>query len=157
LDFCFIWATRDDASEDISVLPLGKDELRIMMTKDHRLARKQNIRASDLRNEVIYLTLRQTRTNFYDGLSTACHAEGFAPDIRTDVIQVPFIMNIVSATQAISFIPDFFSRIRPYGTLFKTCHFLPKAQRIMPLALAFRSRDLSPLVKNFVTTCRSFC
>ncbi len=155
LDFCFIWATHDDASSDITVLPLSNDELKLIMSREHRLAHRRMINARDLKNETIYLTLRQTRTPFYDALITACRKEDFEPDIRTDVIQIAFNMNIAAATQGISFIPEFYNRIRPSGTVLHSCNFIPRAHRIMPLSLTYRSNDTSPLVQNFIKTAKS--
>src|SRR5262249_8607098 len=97
------------------------------------------------------LTRRQTRMDFYDMLIDACLKAGFAPDIRTDLIQLPFIMNVAATGQGIALIPEFFSRIRPEGTVFRPCNFLPSTA-MMPLALAYRARDASPLVQNFVST-----
>ncbi len=154
LDLCFVWPTRDDASPDIALQPLGNDELQLVAAREHPLARKPRFTAKDLRDQVIFLTLRQTRTDFYDALLAACRKEGFEPEIRTDIIQLPFIMNVVAAGQGVTFIPEFFSRIRPVGTVFRPCHFLPAAARVMPLSLAWRAHDPSPLVKNFVTAAK---
>lgn len=154
LDVCFIWSTRDDASAHIDITPLGKDELRLVMSSEHGFARKKRIVPADLRNQIIHITRRQTRTAFYDALIAACRKEGFEPDIRTDVIQVPFIMNIVAASQALSFIPDFFERIRPQHIQFRDCLFIPAAARHMPLSLAYRTHEESQLIKNFISVAR---
>jgi DNA-binding transcriptional LysR family regulator len=100
------------------------------------------------------MTLRQTRTDFYDALIAACRKYGFEPTIRTDVIQVPFIMNIVSATQSLSFIPEFFERIKPDGVIFRPCDFIPHAKLIRPLSLAYRRNDTSPLMHNFIAIAK---
>jgi DNA-binding transcriptional LysR family regulator len=83
LDCCFIWATRDDTSKELSVLPLGKDELKLAIAREHSLSKKRKITAADLKGQTIYLTLRQTRTAFYDALLAACRRSGFDPDVRT--------------------------------------------------------------------------
>ena len=150
LDFCFVWPTRDDASPDITLLPLGKEEVQLVAARENILARKPRITARDLKDQTIFLTLRQTRIAFYDALVAACRREGFDPEIRTDLIQLPFIMNIAATGQGITFIPSFFSRIRPIGTVFRDCSFLPAATRQMPLSLAYRANDPSPLVNMFV-------
>lgn len=156
LDLCFIWSTRDDASSDIAINPITKDELKIVMSCEHPLARKRILTPLDLKDQTIYLTLRQTRMPFFDVLTSACRKHGFTPTIRTDVIQVPFIMNIVAASEAIAFIPEFFQRIQPEGVLFHKCGFIPEANRQMPLSLAYRSHETSPLVMNFANTIKAF-
>jgi DNA-binding transcriptional LysR family regulator len=154
LDICFIWPTRDDAAPDITLYPLGKDPLCLVTAQENPLARIRNLKASDLRGQILFLTQRQTRMDFYDSLMANCRRAGFAPDIRTDIIQLPFIMNIVAARQGIAFIPKFFDRIRPQGTVFRPCGFLPQLARVMPLSLACRSHDSSPLVQNFLTAVK---
>lgn len=155
LDLCFIWPTRDDASPDIGIHPLGKDKLQLVSAREHPLARKAHLAPQDLYGQTIFLTLRQTRMDFYDALMTACRKAGFEPEIRTDLIQLPFIMNVAAARQGIAFIPDFFHRIRPEGTVFRDCSFLPSSACLMPLSLAFRAHDPSPLVQNFMEAAKT--
>lgn len=154
LDLCFIWPTRDDASPDISSHPLHRDALQMVVGREHPLGKKTKISAIDLRGHTLFLTLRQTRMPLYDGLMGACRKAGFAPDIRTDLIQLPFIMNVAAAGQGVAFVPQFFNRIRPEGSVFRTLHFLPEAARQMPLSLACRKHDASPLVQNFLAVVR---
>ena len=154
LDVCFIWPTRDDTSPEIAVAPISRDQLHLAMSRDHPLARKHNLSVKDLNGFPIILTQRQTRTNFYDALLGACRKAGFAPDIRTNIVQMPFILNVAVTGQGIAFLPQFLARIRPQGVIFAPCRFLPPAVCVMPLSLAWRMRDTSPLVKNFVTAVR---
>jgi len=154
LDLCFIWPTRDDASPDLTIIPISRDELQLLTPDDRPLARKKKFNVSDLRYHSIFLTMRQTRMDFYDALVKACRKEGFTPLIRTDVIQLPFIMTIVAAGQGIAFIPEFFANIKPVGTVFRKCDSLPKAARLFPLSLIYRTHDPSPLVKNFAAVAR---
>lgn len=154
LDVCFVWPTRDDASPEIVLHQLSRDELQLVAAQEHPIARKPRLSALDLRDQTIFLTLRQTRIPFYDALIAACQKAGFTPTLRTDLIQLPFIMNVAAARQGIAFIPDFFSRIRPEGTVFRTCHFLPAASCLMPLTIACRKHDTSPLVQNFIASAQ---
>lgn len=154
LDLCFIWPTRDDASPDITLLPLSRDELQLIAPRDHPLARKRRVTARDLHDMTVFLTLRQTRMDFYDALMDACRKAGAEPTIRTDIIQLPFIMNVVATGQGIAFIPEFFSRIKPVGTVFRRCDFLPKPARLFPLSLIYRTHDTSPLVQNFAAVAQ---
>jgi DNA-binding transcriptional LysR family regulator len=145
LDLCFIWPTRDDASPDTAIHELSRE---------HPIARKKKLNAADLRDQTIFLPRRQTRTAFYDALLASCRKAGFHPDIRTDLNQLPFIMNIAAVRQGIAFIPEFFRRIRPEGAVFRDCSFLPPSVCRLPLALASRRHDASPLVKNFIEVAK---
>jgi len=156
LDLCFIWPTREDASPELTLLPLSQDELRLVVAKDHPLGVRPKLMAKDFDKVTVFLTLRQTRMNLYDTLMEACRKVRATPIIRTDIIQMPFIMNVVAAGQGVGFIPEFFNRIRPAGTLFRKCGFLPYAAKLFPLSLIYRTHDKSPLVKNFVSTAREF-
>ena len=150
LDLCFIWPTRDDSSPEISIRPITRDPLRIAMNRNHPLARKSALTASDLKGFPIYLTLRRTRTEFYEALLKACRHAGFEPDVRTDIIQLPLILNVATAGHGVAFLPEFLARIRPQGILFRPCRFLPQSVCTMPLAVAYRTYDTSPLVRNFI-------
>jgi len=155
LDLCFVWPTRDDASPHIGVKAVSRDFLHLVTSRDHPLARKESVTAGDLRDVPLFLTLRQTRTGFYDALLGACRAAGFTPDIRTDVIQMPFILNIAVMERGAAFLPKFLDRIAPPGTIFRPCRFLPKQALAMPLSLAYRAEDSSPLVRNFIACAGS--
>lgn len=154
LDVCFVWPTRDDTSPDITFHPITKDSLHLVMASDHPLATKPLTSAACLHGQTLFLTLRQTRMGFYDTLMKACRASGSRVAIRTDIIQLPFIMNIAAARQGLAFLPHFFHRIRPDNTVFRTCSFLPPASRFMPLSLAYRTNDTSPLLKGFLESAR---
>jgi len=154
LDACFVWPTRDESSPDLAVYPLSKDELQLVVAREHPIARKARFSAADLRDQTIFLTLRQTRMDFYGALLKACSKAGFEPTVRTDLIQLPFIMNVAAARQGVAFIPKFFNRIRPEGTVFRTCNFLPQTARLMPLSLACRANNPSTLVQNFIAVAK---
>lgn len=154
LDLCFIWATRDDASPDITLLPVSEDELYLIAPQKNLLAHKQRIDVGDLKQQMIFLNLRQIRMNFYDALLHQCHAQKFEPEIRSDIPQLLFIMSMVAAGQGIAFVPKYFNQVQPKKTIMRRCHFIPKEARSMPFRLAFRSKDPSPLVQNFATIAR---
>ena len=150
LDLCFVWPTRDDFAPEISLRPVTRDLLRLAMNRDHPLSRKAALSAGDLKGFPIYLSLRQARAAFGDTLLDACRRAGFEPDIRTDVNQLPFILSIATAGQGLAFLPAFLARIKSRGILFRDCRFLPQSARAMPLTIAHRARDPSPLVNNFI-------
>jgi DNA-binding transcriptional LysR family regulator len=150
LDLCFVWPTRDDVSKDIIFKPLDKDEIRFVTSQKHALANKTRLLASDLRSQILFLMPWQTRTDFYNALLTACRKEGFEPELRTDIIQMPFVMSVVAANQGVTFVPAFLEKIRPRGTVLRKFNYLPQAARLMPLCLAYRAKDASPLIKNFL-------
>jgi DNA-binding transcriptional LysR family regulator len=154
LDLGFIFAGHD-VPPDIALLPLGTDEIRLVIPKTHALAGKAKLAASDLRGQTLFLVKWQTRTVFYDALAASCRREGFELEPRTDIIQIPFIMNIVAAGQGITFVPAFLERIQPPGTVFRPIAFLPQKTRLMPLCLAYRKHDISPLVRNFIASIRN--
>jgi len=150
LDLCFIWPTLDDLIAPIKLHKISNDALQMVLRSDHPLARRKQITATDLHDYPIFLTARQTRTDFFTALETACKKAGFRPDIRTDIIQMPFILNFIVTGFGVTFLPEFLTRIRPRGVLFRPCAFLSQQVCRMPLALAHRAHDTSPLVQNFV-------
>lgn len=150
LDICFIWPTRDDLSSSITLHPLSHDKLRLVMRNDHPLANKRTITIHDLREFQFFLSYRQTRMPFYDALIDNCTKAGFKPNIRTHIIQLPFILNTIVTGHGLALLPEFLLHIKPKRTLFRPCTFLPTKSCVMPLSLAHRANDLSPLVQNFV-------
>jgi DNA-binding transcriptional LysR family regulator len=155
LDLCFIWPTRDDLLSNVTIWRLDEDELQLVVAREDALARKPHITISDLRKQTIFLTPWQTRTNFYNGLVAACHKAGFEIDPQIDITQMPFIMNVVAASQGIAFIPEFLNRTRPLETVFRPFGFLPSPLRTLPLCLAYRTKDSSPFVQNFIAAAKS--
>ncbi len=153
LDICFLWPTHDDTPLDIEFAPLDNDEIQLVVPQTHALARKPRLVAEDLKGELVFLMPWQTRTDFHDILLAACNAKGFAIATRTDIIQMPFVMNIVAAGQGVTFVPEFLGRIRPAGTVFRPVSFLPQKARLMPLCLAYRKNGPSTLVRNFTALC----
>lgn len=150
LDLCFIWPTKDDLRFPVQLHYLTSDPVCLAMRRDHPLAHQSSLTIRDLEKYPLFLTARQTRTDFFDGLTTAFDKAKINPDIRTDIIQLPFILNFIVTGHGLAFLPQFLERIRPKDVIFRECNFLPKRQRLMPLALAHRVNDASPLVQNFV-------
>jgi len=155
LDICFIWLTRGEESSEIAIEPVNSDMLNLVFGREHVLAERGKISVKDLQDIPIFLTQRQTRMDFYDALLTACQKSGFEPDIRTNIIQFPFILNIVAAGAGIALAPQFLSRLRIESVHFQPCRFLPQKSCMMPFSLAYRAKDPSPAVRNFVTMLKS--
>lgn len=155
LDIAFVWPTHDDLSSNFTFIPLDGGEVKIVVGENHELARKTRILLADLREKPLFLMPWQTRTNFYDALVKAYSKEGFRLDPRLDIIQMPFVMSVVAASQGITFVPSFLEHIRPSGITFHAFNFLPQAARTMPLCMALRTDDASPVVHNFIKNAKA--
>ena len=134
LDLCFIWPTLDDLAAPIKLHTLSNDTLQIVLRSDHPLARKKHIAATDLRDYPIFSNSPPNPHRFLfctgnglqkSRLPTGCqnrhHSNAFYPQLYCHGFGVTFL-------------PEFLTRIRPKGVLFRSCSFLPQQACRMPLA-----------------------
>jgi DNA-binding transcriptional LysR family regulator len=147
---CFIWPTRDDVSRLVSLQAITHEPLRLVMRRDHVLARKKTVSLAELTAYPLQISVRQTRLEFFDHLVDACQGSGLEPLINTSIIQLPIIMNAVAANDGVAFLPDGFRRFAPAEVIFKQSALLDQWGAVMSFALATRAKETNPLVKEFI-------
>jgi len=82
----------------------------------------------------------------------ACHAAGFTPKVSWDVPIITSTLGYVAAGLGISIVPESMRRMRMRGVSFY--RFTGPLQPTLPLVLASRRGDPSPLVRQFINLVR---
>lgn len=99
--------------EGIALLPLKEDSLSVAMPAGHPLAGSASISLSALADEPLVMSSRQVSPVYFDLLTSACRAHGFAPRILYEVRSIASQIAYVSCGQGISVIPTSMQKLVP--------------------------------------------
>ncbi len=150
IDVCFIWPLKKNTDKEISFIPVAKDPLRIVVPRMHKLARQKSLKLDDILSETIFLTPRQTRTALYEHLQSLYIKKHLEPFIQTDIAQLPIILSMVAAHLGVGILPHWLDMLQKDDVVFRPIVGIPQQDTVFPLSIAYRSKDNSQTVKNFL-------
>jgi DNA-binding transcriptional LysR family regulator len=124
------------------------------LPKDHALAGRRRIRLKDLVDEPFVLFSAQRALGFYEHIVGICERGGFTPKVVQEAGQHPTLLALVAAGYGVTIIPAlstsspveevaFVRIVEPWAT--------------MPLWIAWRASDSSPVLTAFLEVVRSCC
>ena len=147
LDVGFLRPPETPVDDDIRMLRLRINPLRVFTPLGHRLSGSESIAVKDLRDEQFVMFRRDLGTTLYPQIQRMCHLEGFEPIIAMEVREVGTIIGLVAAGCGIAILPDIFERIR-----IENVAVMPLADPVgsTDLLLAHRSDETSAVVTSFV-------
>lgn len=90
---------------------LWRDPVVVAVPLGHRLATRGRIRLAELKAED-FVFLRLDSSAFAQRVFDACVAEGFAPSIVQQVVEIPAALNLVAAGLGVSLVPASLARLR---------------------------------------------
>lgn len=127
-------------------IPLRTDVCAIALPEDHPLVRKKLLNLSDLAHEPFLLHPRQEGPNFYDRILRLCQEAGFRPNVVQEVTANQTRIGLVAAGMGITFIPETLQDIGDPTVIYR---YLQGPAPTLPLAIARRCDDTSPVVQHF--------
>jgi DNA-binding transcriptional LysR family regulator len=117
------------------------------MPTDHRLAGKQNISLSDLRDEPFIFTSEKNSPNYRSWVSSMCDRAGFTPRVVQEVDRARTGVQYVAAGFGISIFAEHISRLPAPGVRFVPL--VPPVQK-MRYGVAWRRGPVEEVVSRFV-------
>lgn len=126
-------------------VPLIDDELHVVMSRDHRLARKKTLGLAELRDEAWAL---DSATSVYgEFVLGLCRRAGYAPRVSAECLGSEIIAAMVASGCAISIIPGL--RLGQMRGTFAAVPLRPKVHR--HISVAFRQGERThPAIRVFV-------
>jgi len=135
------------AAEGLDLLPLGEEPLVLALPAGHRLATQARAPVADLRGEPFVIFSQGIGRTFLGLIRQACAQEGFEPVIAQETPHIVAMINLVAAGLGVAMIPGSIAQLAVRGVVYRP---LDGATPRVPLALATRAGDASPLVRNFL-------
>src|SRR5699024_7910168 len=88
------------------VIPLLTEQLMLVVHEDNPLAAADIVSISDLANESIMLSPRESAMNLYDQIAILCHKSGFQLRPSLFATQFPTLVGLVAAERGITILPS---------------------------------------------------
>ncbi|QWT40091.1 LysR substrate-binding domain-containing protein [Dickeya dadantii] len=146
LDLAFVRLEGDIAS-GIATLPLAEDRLAVAMPQDHPLAALPCIPLKSLEDQPLVMPARQVSPVYFDLLTAACRAHGFAPRVLHEVRSVTSQIAYVSCDQGVALVPSAMRRLTPANVVIRP---LQENLTVVTAAAAWNTRRHHPLVDSAV-------
>lgn len=131
--------------QDIETVPLVEDRLAVALPREHPLAKRASVRLSALADENFVMFFRHVSPDYFDGLTAACQAAGFAPRILHEVRSVASQVAFVGCGQGIALVPAAYARLAPENVVVRP---LQGRLRIVTTAMAFSRARPNVLVDH---------
>ncbi|WP_030421417.1 LysR substrate-binding domain-containing protein [Streptomyces sp. SCSIO 75703] len=133
--------------DGIAHRPLDNEALVAVVPERHRLAGADTVRIDELRHEDFIMYAATLGSVVNDAVVRACLASGFYPHRAYEVTETSAALALVAAGLGIAVLPDSIRAAPREGVL---CKDIEDALSI-PLALAWREDDDSPLLHSLLT------
>ena len=155
IDAAFIRSPPAD-SEGLLISRLSEEEVVAALPSGHPLAvdkgkRDTALPLKALANEPFILGRRLTLA-LHAMTIAACHSAGFAPKVAQEIPRVTSALAYVAAGLGVAFVPASMQRMQMRGVSFRRV--TSPLRPTLPLILASRRGDPSPVVRKFVTLVR---
>jgi DNA-binding transcriptional LysR family regulator len=137
---------------DLAFIELAHEDLLVVLPLGHRLFGSADYQGvldlRDLAQERFILVRRPGAPGIYQNVTVACRAPGFAPIVAAEVGHMLTNINLVAAGAGISLVPASMQEVnlRQVGY----CHVRSSPPLTVPLTLAYRADNATPLVDNLI-------
>lgn len=135
------------ATEGLDLLPLGAEPLILALPAGHRLAAQARVPVAALAGEPFVIFSQGIGRTFLGLIREACAQEGFEPTIGQETPHIVAMINMVAAGLGVAMAPGSIAQLAVHGVVYRP---LDGAVPKVPLAIATRAGDASPLVRNFL-------
>lgn len=147
IDLGFLRPPETDLPHDISLTPLRRDPLMVVVPDDHPLARRKSVAIKALVDQPFVMFSADAGTGIQALVLRLCREAGFEPQTALQAREGGTIIGLVAAGCGIAILPESFDAIRIKGV-----HYVPLSDRAAKakLMLARRHDDRSPSTNAFV-------
>lgn len=96
----------------LSVHIVRKEPIVAALPKDHRLAEKEKLYASDLAHEPFVTTVRENSNQYFDTMVKVCMDAGFSPAIVQEANEIQTVLALVSSGMGVALTHDSAKHLR---------------------------------------------
>ncbi len=120
-----------------AVVPVEPDTLVVALSARHPLARRRQLKLSDLSEEAFVMYSAAAAPNLRGQVMLACQAEGFTPKVIQEAVQIQTVVSLVESGMGVALVPSVCSRHAAPGVIFRSL-VSPKAHLSIALAAVTR-------------------
>jgi DNA-binding transcriptional LysR family regulator len=145
------FATSVEGDDEMATQRLWSLPPCIVLSTDHPMARKRNVRLSELANETLLMLPRSRGGDAH--LMALCSEQGFAPKSIREVSEIAdfeTLIGHVACGLGITILSSPFEKIAPPGVIFKP---ISPTKLALQVSACWRRREENPLVQNFLNRC----
>lgn len=124
------------------------------LPKGHALAGRRRIRLKDLAAEPFVVFSHELALGFYEHIVGICERGGFTPKVVQEAGQHPTLLALVAAGYGVTVIPALSASSPVEEVAFVR---IVEPWAMMPLWIAWRATDKSPVLSAFLEVVRSCC
>jgi len=139
------------SNDQLNITVIHREELVVILDKEHRFAKKKGLRIAQLRDERFVAYGRRWAPGFFDSIMQICTSEGFSPNIVQETGEMYTAIALVAAGAGIAIVPKSVALAQSRNIVMKP---LPKSVGYSEIALATRAGNNSSLVQSFVSVAR---
>lgn len=140
------------ASSDVRFDLISSEPLVVALPQGHRLASRKLLRLKDLAEERFVLYPRPTGVGLSDKILLACEMAGFEPKIAQRAPQLSSTINLVASSLGIAVVPACMKTSRADNVSYVP---LRSPGLTASLGIAYRSRSITPAVRNMLALVES--
>ncbi|MBP1318309.1 DNA-binding transcriptional LysR family regulator [Herbaspirillum sp. 1130] len=136
-----------EVGNGIKTMPLAEDRLAVALPVTHPLAKSARVRLASLAEEDFVMFSREVSPVYFDCLTAACRASGFAPRILHEVRTVSSQTAFVGCGQGIALIPHAMKKIAPQNVVVRP---LKEVVNVITMAVAWDGTRENLMVKKVI-------
>jgi DNA-binding transcriptional LysR family regulator len=155
VDVAFSWHIAPLADKRLRAQVISEDPLYLCLPYDHPLAKKRNLRVTDLANDLLFLTSLQAKMPFAQAIREKAQSQNISLAISQETSHFPVIANLVAGGCGIGVVPDYIARLATSELTCKELADVPKGFMRLPLALLYRADHVNAAVTALVAACGS--
>jgi DNA-binding transcriptional LysR family regulator len=150
LDLAFV-RVKDMAHEALTTQTLLEEDLIVALPRSHPLARNRSTAIASLAalKADAFVLYGPPGTGIHDQTVNACLAAGFSPIVEQRAPRITSTLGFVGAGMGVALVPASLRRVAIDGVVYRA--FRGSARARIPLAIAARRHDASPLVRGFAS------
>lgn len=148
LDAAFVYHFPEERS-DLMHIPVEETRILLAAPQEHRLARAEEVRLSDIGSEPMVWIRRAAAPATYDTMMRACLQAGVSPNIVQEGTSEPMQLSLVSVGGLLAFVTDTNRERCPGNVVLRP---VVDLHVVLTLQLCWRESDRSPALRRFVST-----
>lgn len=141
-------------AKNLRLTIIVREPMVVALPEAHALADQPAVALFTLANEPFILFPRPLAPRAYDQLISLCQQAGFSPNIVQEAMQMQTIVSLVAGGIGVAIVPVSLQNMQRTGVVYKP---LQEQTPCSEIAVAWRSDDPSPTVKQFLAVVQSTC
>jgi len=134
------------AQDQLTIIPIYREPLVVLLPESDPLARKRNLRLIDLKQSAFVVYARSHAPDYHDLILRTLNDAGFSPNLAQEAGEMYTLVSLVSAGLGVALAPSSTQSYRLPGIVARKVPRLPSVE----VGVGYCTRDLGPASRPFV-------